>query len=74
MPNRQKLLVLCPACNSSKGRVFDSRSVGGEVKRKRECEGCGHRWATLEVNLDDLTALDLFVEETPHEAEPALAN
>ncbi len=40
----------CPICNQSDTKVLDSRtnSSGNAVRRRRECNGCGHRFTTYE--------------------------
>lgn len=40
----------CPVCSVTDTRVIDSRPAeGGEaVRRRRECENCGHRFTTYE--------------------------
>ncbi|QKK03365.1 MAG: transcriptional repressor NrdR [Pseudomonadota bacterium] len=41
----------CPFCNHTETRVVDSRlaSDGFQIRRRRECAGCGGRFNTLEV-------------------------
>ncbi len=42
----------CPVCDHPDSRVVDSRSVESPaepaVRRRRECEACGHRFTTFE--------------------------
>lgn len=40
----------CPFCGSQDDRVIDSRQSkdGSEIRRRRECEGCGRRFTTYE--------------------------
>lgn len=40
----------CPACGHSNSKVVDSRPGpdGLEIRRRRECDGCGHRFTTYE--------------------------
>lgn len=42
--------MLCPVCGAPSTRVIDSRPAeGGQaIRRRRECEGCGHRFTTYE--------------------------
>jgi len=42
--------VRCPFCSSNEDKVIDSRQSkdGGEIRRRRECEGCGRRFTTYE--------------------------
>lgn len=43
-------LVLCPSCGHPDTRVVDSRTTneGRAIRRRRECESCGHRFTTFE--------------------------
>lgn len=42
--------MTCPKCGSNQHSVTDSRDGGAqEVRRKRQCLACGHRWKTMEV-------------------------
>jgi len=40
----------CPVCVEADSRVVDSRSAddGAAIRRRRECESCGHRFTTFE--------------------------
>jgi transcriptional repressor NrdR len=42
--------MLCPSCGADDTRVIDSRpaETGSSIRRRRECEGCGHRFTTYE--------------------------
>jgi transcriptional repressor NrdR len=40
--------MFCPKCNSDKSSVTDSRSDGGAIRRRRECQECGYRYTTYE--------------------------
>lgn len=44
----------CRICRSG-SRCIDSRAQAGYVRRRREClnPGCGRRWSTREVEIDD---------------------
>lgn len=41
----------CPFCDSTLSKVVDKRSVSlrGEIRRRRECLKCGHRFTTYET-------------------------
>lgn len=43
--------MLCPFCNAPDTKVIDSRLAmeGGQVRRRRECLGCGERFTTYET-------------------------
>ena len=47
----------CPFCGGSENHVVDSRDVreGVEIRRRRECDGCGRRFTTYE-RVDELPA------------------
>lgn len=40
----------CPKCGGNKSSVVDSRQAedGNTIRRRRECEGCQHRFTTYE--------------------------
>jgi len=38
----------CPACQHPDSRVIDSRAAADHVRRRRECQDCGHRFTTYE--------------------------
>jgi len=40
----------CPHCEHTATRVIDSRDLenGSTIRRRRECEACGHRFTTYE--------------------------
>ncbi|MBU4459799.1 MAG: transcriptional regulator NrdR [Verrucomicrobia bacterium] len=40
----------CPKCSSMDDKVIDSRSArnGVSIRRRRVCQGCGHRFTTYE--------------------------
>lgn len=40
----------CPRCEAPGTRVIDSRDLeaGSTIRRRRECESCGHRFTTYE--------------------------
>ena len=40
----------CPACTGLRDKVVDSRQAddGASIRRRRECETCGHRYTTFE--------------------------
>lgn len=42
--------MLCPSCGASDTRVIDSRPAeeGSAIRRRRQCEACGHRFTTYE--------------------------
>lgn len=38
----------CPYCAIEDSRVIDTREVGAEIRRRRECPACGRRFTTYE--------------------------
>lgn len=58
----------CPACNSADTKVVDSRMSGDgmSIRRRRECERCGHRFSTLE----SLEILELAVVKRDGSRQP----
>ncbi len=53
-------MIICSACGAQSSAVTDSRvRDDGCVRRRRKCEECGHKWTTVEVNLENFkTSLD----------------
>lgn len=47
--------MICPVCDN-RSRVIESRPVGtgAGVRRRRECESCGHRFTTFERYADSI--------------------
>lgn len=45
----------CPKCNG-KSKVFDTRSAGWKVYRRRECKECGFEFWTLEQKVNSAFA------------------
>jgi transcriptional regulator NrdR family protein len=43
-------MILCEKCDG-KSMVFDTRTIGPTVRRRRKCLSCGWRWSTAEVPL-----------------------
>ncbi len=43
-------IMHCPKCHHHNSRVIDSRQTddGRAIRRRRECENCGHRFTTFE--------------------------
>lgn len=38
----------CPLCQHERSRVIRT-TYGADIRRVRCCDGCGHRWVTVEV-------------------------
>ena len=43
-------VVHCPSCGWNKVKVYDSRSHQALKWRRRECQECGYRWSTVEMD------------------------
>lgn len=42
--------MACPLCTHPDSRVIrSSERESGQVRRTRQCERCGNRWATVEI-------------------------
>jgi hypothetical protein len=48
----------CRKCGSPSS-VKDSRPSGQDIRRRRQCHACGHRWTTFEVDESEISSLDL---------------
>lgn len=53
----------CPKCLSDNDRVTDSRTVGGQVWRRRECRRCNGRWSTFEITKEEYERLSKQISE-----------
>jgi transcriptional repressor NrdR len=40
--------VTCPFCGHVGSKVVDKRDVAEGIRRRRECEGCGRRYSSIE--------------------------
>ncbi|NLG51566.1 MAG: transcriptional repressor NrdR [Chloroflexi bacterium] len=47
----------CPFCGATESRVVDTRDVGDNIRRRRECQGCAQRFTTYE----EIAKVNLFV-------------
>jgi hypothetical protein len=54
----------CPSCRASTSDVVDTRPWHGQVKRRRKCRACAHRWSTLEVPFDITNVREFHLMET----------
>lgn len=43
--------MICPLCGGQTA-VVDSRPSEDDITRRRECRACGHRFTTIEIDLD----------------------
>ena len=43
---------VCPHCGSTQTGVTDSRFYSQQRVRRRKCGECGHRWGTVEVDIE----------------------
>lgn len=42
----------CPKCKSRRLMVVDSRPFQQQIRRRRECQACGHRLTTYERTVE----------------------
>lgn len=56
----------CPECNSYDITCIDTRAgkKANEIRRRRKCTACGHRWTTAEIPMEQLNEL-LRVQQGP---------
>ncbi|MFM9977523.1 MAG: transcriptional regulator NrdR, partial [Sphingomonadaceae bacterium] len=62
----------CPFCAHDDSQVKDSRPTedGAAIRRRRQCEGCGARFTTIErIQLRELTVLKSEGRREPFERE-----
>ena len=50
--------MICPKCKANQLTVVDSRPTSNEVRRRRECLVCHHRFTTVEISLDRAKKID----------------
>ncbi|MGW5957090.1 NrdR family transcriptional regulator [Methylorubrum thiocyanatum] len=51
--------MICPKCDADDDLVIESRKSPLGIRRRRDCQCCGHRWTTVEVNRSDLIGIGL---------------
>lgn len=64
----------CLICKATESAVMDSRPsgvLGGSIRRRRRCLGCGHRFTTFEVRAVD-GQIDAVLEDARLELAPFL--
>lgn len=44
-------------CKDMDSSVIDSREYNGRIRRRRKCLGCGIRFSTLEIPVDEVDRL-----------------
>lgn len=59
----------CAVCKSEEHRVMETADSGDAIRRRRKCDGCGHRWTTFER---DEAAIAVFDREAAREHVRAL--
>ena len=47
----------CPICGMEKVSIGRSVSKEDSIVRRRICENCGHRWNTVEIDLDQYDSM-----------------
>ena len=43
----------CPVCGTPENTVTTSRPTKNGIRRRRQCNACGHRWTTYEFSVED---------------------
>lgn len=63
-PNQEPSVgISCRKCGSGFSRVIETSPRWGRIYRRRECQHCGHRWTTCEVDQELLEARKAAKEE-----------
>lgn len=52
----------CPECGSPITCIVNSRHKNGTIRRRRECEVCGNRFSTYEVNEKQWSVINNIAE------------
>lgn len=64
----------CPYCKNEGDKVIDSRSSGDNIRRRRECTGCGRRYTTYEyVEMVPLVVIKRDGSHEPFKREKLLS-
>ena len=64
----------CPYCKNEGDKVIDSRSSGDNIRRRRECTGCGRRFTTYEyVEMVPLVVIKRDGSHEPFKREKLLS-
>lgn len=63
-------MIQCPVCQSVQTYVVDSRQMenGTDIRRRRTCESCGHRWNTMEISKEYYDELRQYETIAQHAA------
>lgn len=67
----------CPKCGGIEDKVIDSREAkeGASIRRRRECETCGHRFTTYEqVEHDELLVIKRNLARQPWDRDKLIAS
>ncbi len=66
--------MLCPLCEHPKSDVLETRASGDGIRRRRQCQGCEHRFTTHE-RIDRKTPLIIKKDGTrePFDRDKVLA-
>lgn len=51
----------CPVCQSSENRVMHTDAGETEIRRRRECCRCRHRWNSTEITEDRARLLEALL-------------
>lgn len=43
----------CPACGACDARVRETRTTALGIRRRRRCHGCGQKWSTIEMVVEE---------------------
>jgi transcriptional regulator NrdR family protein len=52
----------CPICEHSESRTVRTDAAATEIRRRRECLQCRHRWTTVERTQEAIARADKIVE------------
>lgn len=54
--------MICPLCQHAESRIVRTDAAATEIRRRRECLQCRHRWTTYERTEAALSLLDRIAE------------
>jgi transcriptional repressor NrdR len=63
----------CPHCGHTQHRVIDTRDAGEDIRRRRRCDDCGHRFTTYEHVAANLLVVKSDGRREPYERQKLLS-
>lgn len=55
--------MTCPVCNSTNTCTTDTRKTRHGIRRRRQCQDCGLRFSTMEIEMETYRQLQQIAKE-----------